>query len=139
MFFRRCNLSPYRGSACSLFFPASLLLNFFDMLAYAICLLSRQHTLSGFQGPLIHAFYLFLKSVSAICLYPALVPVIFLQVAVSFFPHWHILFPFAGLPYPMYLFFMTAGGFCLFQEPVYGICLQWHQYQHMLSVFCVLN
>ena len=31
-----------------------------------------------------------------------------------FFPLWHILFPFAGLPYPMYLFFMTAGGFCLF-------------------------
>ena len=34
--------------AHALFFPASLPLNFFDVLAYAICLLSRQHRLSGF-------------------------------------------------------------------------------------------
>lgn len=59
------------------FFPASLLLNFFGVLVFTICLLERQNTLCGFQGPLTHVFYLFVKSVSAICVYPELVYRIF--------------------------------------------------------------
>ena len=55
----RCNLSPCHDSMCFLFFPASLLLKFFDVIAYAICLLITSKHASRLLGTLSTCFLFF--------------------------------------------------------------------------------
>ena len=80
----RCKLSPYRDNIwCIRLFPTSLQLNFFGVLAYAIWLLSRWHTV-WHSGALNTCFLSFVTSASAICLCPALAQVILVYVTVIF-------------------------------------------------------
>ena len=120
----RCNLSPCHDSTCSVFFPASLLLTFFDVLAYAICLLIMSTHASRLLGTL-NTYFLSFSQVSVCHLSLSRISANYISLGCRvFFSRWHMLFPFARLAYPMYLFFDNIRCFFVF-----------FRNQYMVSVF----
>ena len=98
----RCNLSPCHDSMGFLFFfPESLLLNFFDVLAYAICLLITSKHASSLLGTL-NTCFLFFSQVSVCHLSLSRISTNYISLGCRvfvfvFFSRWHMLFSFAGL------------------------------------------